>query len=157
MERITKEQRSTVIDILTQAKPTMEQKRHSLIKAGIPKIAVDEIELLYEVCEWIRQGGKTFQLLMLSCCCFVKDEEWEVIPFRLKKMFPSLYDHFIPYLQEIKKTMELAALCGVTSNILIRPLMVGRRHDFHKNGICFEVVKRNKRLDILAAGGRYVL
>lgn len=51
MERFTKEQRNTVTDVLTQAKHSMEQKRHLLAKAGIPKVAVDEIELLYDVCE----------------------------------------------------------------------------------------------------------
>lgn len=59
-------------------------------------------------------------------------------------------------LDDIKKTIDLAVLSGVPQPIYIQPLMLGRRHDYFKNGVCFEVARRNKRADILAAGGRYV-
>ena len=151
MERFTKEQRISVTDIVTQGKPTISQKRAMLMKAGISRTAIDEIELLYDVCKSDIKGH------YVPYTDVTVDEEWELIPFRLKKQFPTLYDTFLPYLQEIKKVQELATLCGVTSQLLIRPLMLGKRHELYRNGICFEVVRRSKRSDILATGGRYLI
>lgn len=73
---------------------------------------------------------------------------------RLERYIPTLFNVISPYMNEIKKTMELAALSRPSIEIHIRPLMIGRRHDLYKNGICFEVVKKNKKNDILATGGR---
>jgi translation initiation factor 2-alpha kinase 4 len=57
-------------------------------------------------------------------------------------------------LGEIKKTVQYTALAGVARPISFHPLMISSHNTYFKSGVCFEVVRRNKRSDILAAGGR---
>ena len=57
-------------------------------------------------------------------------------------------------LGEIKKTIQHTTLAGVARPILFHPLMISSHNAYFKGGVCFEVVRRNKRGDILAAGGR---
>ena len=57
-------------------------------------------------------------------------------------------------LGEIKETVQYTTLAGVTRPILFHPLMISSHNTYFKGGVCFEVVRRSKRSDILAAGGR---
>ena len=57
-------------------------------------------------------------------------------------------------LDEIKKTVQYTALAGVARPISFHPLMISSHNTYFKGGVCFEVVRRSKRSDILAAGGR---
>lgn len=61
-----------------------------------------------------------------------------------------------PYVKEIRNTIQFANASGVTRPILFNPLMMSNRNPYFKDGVCFEVVRRTKRSDILAAGGRSV-
>jgi eukaryotic translation initiation factor 2-alpha kinase 4 len=59
-----------------------------------------------------------------------------------------------PYIDDLKKVIQYAAL-AVARPIYFHPLMIGAHNAYFKDGVCFDVVRRNKRNDILAAGGRY--
>jgi translation initiation factor 2-alpha kinase 4 len=82
------------------------------------------------------------------------DEDLSTLVARLEKVSPPLLTLLSPSLDEIKQAIQYAALSGVTRPILLHPLMISSHNAYFKNGVCFEVVRRNKRSDILAAGGR---
>jgi len=84
------------------------------------------------------------------------DEDLSTLVARLEKASPPLLTLLSPSLDEIKQAIQYAALSGVTRPILLHPLMISSHNAYFKNGVCFEVVRRNKRGDILAAGGRSV-
>lgn len=73
---------------------------------------------------------------------------------RLEKSSSPLAGQLKPLAKEISKVIALATSSGLSNAIRIQPLMVGRRHEFFKNGVCLEVVNPAKRKDILAVGGR---
>lgn len=74
---------------------------------------------------------------------------------RLEKINSPLAETVRPLLKEVASTIALATAAGIQNSVIcIQPLMVGRRHDYFKNGICFEVVNPARRTDILAIGGR---
>lgn len=60
--------------------------------------------------------------------------------------------------QEIKTTMHLALVTGVTRTIYFNPLFMIRNPNNTFEGLCFEVTKRNqphqKKPDTLAMGGQ---
>ncbi|KAH8114389.1 kinase-like domain-containing protein [Phellopilus nigrolimitatus] len=131
MARIPEKLRATVVDVL-QTKASSSQKRASLQKRGLSKGLIDELEWLYE------------------------DYEDVSMPLmRLEKYSSPLAGPLSPLLREIGKVVGLVLSSGMSGTVRIKPLMVGRRHDFFKNGICFEVVGIDKRAGILAVGGRY--
>ena len=76
---------------------------------------------------------------------------------RLEKVSSPLIEPLTPLLKEISRVVGVANASGIaSSSIRVQPLMIGRRHDYFKNGVCFEVFNPQKRTDILAVGGRYV-
>jgi eukaryotic translation initiation factor 2-alpha kinase 4 len=75
--------------------------------------------------------------------------------YRLEKISPNLLVLIAPFVEEVKQTVQYASIAGFTRPLLFRPLMLGSHHEHFKNGVRFEVVRRNKRVDVLAAGGRY--
>jgi hypothetical protein len=82
------------------------------------------------------------------------DEDVITLVARLEKVSPSLVALMSPVLDEMKKAIQYVALAGVTRPIFFHPLMISSHNAYFKDGICFEVVRRSKRGDILAAGGR---
>lgn len=86
----------------------------------------------------------------------LSDEDFPSFLFRLDKLSSTLRKEIHSAIEEMRVTIEHAILSGVMRPIYVTPLMLGSRHDYFKNGVCFEVCKRNKRHDLLAAGGRYV-
>ncbi len=59
-----------------------------------------------------------------------------------------------PYIQEIKSTLQFAQLSGVTRPVQVDPLFLGHRTSYFANGVCYMAVRKTKRTDVLAAGGR---
>lgn len=59
-----------------------------------------------------------------------------------------------PLVAEIQETLQLAGSAGASMPVHFHPLMLGSHQSLFKGGVVFEVVKKNKKLDILAAGGR---
>ena len=49
MNRVTADTRSSVTEIILQSKSTPAQKRALLLKKGLPRTTVDELEILSEV------------------------------------------------------------------------------------------------------------
>ncbi|KAH9923827.1 uncharacterized protein B0H18DRAFT_1013542 [Fomitopsis serialis] len=132
LDRVPSDVRDAVMDILDQTKSSQSQKRSMLLRKGISRNVADELELLCDV-----------------------DEDIDSVVSRLEKAAPALLPVLIPYIQDVKSTIAFAAASGVTRPILFNPLMTSNRNPYFKDGVCFEVVRRNKRSDILAAGGRY--
>lgn len=131
LQRIPQQLRSTAIEIINQTKSSPSQKRALLTKKGLLRNTADEIEILASA-----------------------DEDVDSLLSRIEKTSPTLFSSIGPAVEEIKKTLQYARYAGFTRTILFRPLMLGNYHTHFKDGILFEVVKRNKRTDILAAGGR---
>lgn len=52
MNRVTADARSSVVEIILLSKSTPAQKRALLLKKGLPRTAVDELEILSEVGQW---------------------------------------------------------------------------------------------------------
>ena len=53
MNRVTADARSYVTEIILQSKSTPAQKRALLLKKGLPRTTVDELEILSEVGQWV--------------------------------------------------------------------------------------------------------
>jgi translation initiation factor 2-alpha kinase 4 len=119
-----------------------------LLKKGLLRSTVDELEVLSDT-------GVTvvFWTYCVACSTSI-DEDLIALVARLEKASPSLSALLSPILDEIKQAIQYVVLSGVTRPIFLHPLMISSHNAYFKNGICFEVVRRNKRGDILAAGGR---
>ena len=52
LNRVPADARSSVTEIILQSKSTPAQKRALLLKKGVPRAAVDELEILSEVGQW---------------------------------------------------------------------------------------------------------
>ncbi|PPQ64064.1 hypothetical protein CVT24_008877 [Panaeolus cyanescens] len=136
LNRVPAEIRDAVLDIIDQAKSTVSQKRQLLIKKGLLRSTVEELEILSDI------AG-------------VDD-----IVNRLERVSPTLVTLLQPAIKEVKKTIELFHFTFGQSNrsprpVYFHPLMLGVHHEHHKDGVLIEVVRRNKSWDLLAAGGRY--
>jgi translation initiation factor 2-alpha kinase 4 len=90
----------------------------------------------------------------IAGCSTGVDEDLVTLVARLEKASPPLSTLLSPILDEIKQAIQYVALSGVTRPIVLHPLMISSHNAYFKNGVCFEVVRRNKRGDVLAAGGR---
>ncbi|KAG5719281.1 Serine/threonine-protein kinase gcn2 [Termitomyces sp. T112] len=132
LTRLPSGQRHAVTDILTQPKSTISQKRALLLKRGLLRSTADELELLTDI-----------------------DEDIDDFMSRVERLSPALVELMDPYIQEVKKTIELAKSTKVAKSILFRPLMLGNQNTYFKDGILVEVVRKNRYSDVLAAGGRY--
>ncbi|TDL16229.1 Serine/threonine-protein kinase [Rickenella mellea] len=132
MNRVPKELRASVTDVLSQTKSSSSQKRASLLKQGLLRSTADELEVLSELYD-----------------------DLDMLLLRIEKVSSSLWSLIRPMFAEVKSTCELVALTGVTRPLFFQPLMLGKHHGYFKDGVCFEVVRRHKITDILAAGGRY--
>ncbi|KAF5376991.1 hypothetical protein D9615_007308 [Tricholomella constricta] len=132
LSRLPSGQRNAIIDILTQSKSSLSQKRALLLKRGLLRSTADELELLLEF-----------------------DEDIDAFMSRLERLSPALVGLIAPYAQEVKKTVEYAKATKVSRPILFHPLMLGHHHTHFRFGIMIEVVRKNRRSDVLAAGGRY--
>jgi len=82
------------------------------------------------------------------------DDDIDALLHRLERVAPPLRETMQPFIFDIQRVIELASLT-VHRPIHFHPLMIGSHTSYFKDGVCFEVVRRNKRTDLLAAGGRY--
>lgn len=82
------------------------------------------------------------------------DEDIDALLSRLDKVSTSLASIMGPAVEEIKQTIQHAIYAGVLRPISFHPLMLGSHHTHFKGGVLVEVVRKNKRMDVLAAGGR---
>lgn len=120
------------MEILTQSKSTLAQKRILLMKKGLSRSVVDELELLNE-----------------------PEDDVEEVIVKLEKITSPLLPLIRPALNELKATLQHAVWTGVDRAITIHPLMLGSQHNYFKDGMILEVVHKSKPSNVLAAGGRY--
>ncbi|KAH7923751.1 Serine/threonine-protein kinase [Leucogyrophana mollusca] len=132
LNRIPDELRSSVVDIINQSKSSVSQKRASLLKKGLLRSTADELEVLADI-----------------------DEDIDAVLGKLEKISPALLTVMKPAVEEIKQTILFATSAGFSSAIFFHPLMWGAHHMHFKEGVRLEVVRQTRRLDVLAAGGRY--
>jgi hypothetical protein len=148
LSRIPDAQRGAVIEIIHQSKSSPSQKRALLLKKGLLRSIADELETLADT-------GKLFSRpFCLALNVVFLDEDVDSLLARLEKNSPSVTGLMRPMINEMKTTIQYANSAGVTRPIIFHPLMLGNHHAHFKDGILVEVVRRNKRTDVLAAGGR---
>ncbi|KAJ7874765.1 kinase-like domain-containing protein [Mycena olivaceomarginata] len=130
-ERIPSALRPSILEIISHSKSSPSQKRALLLKKGVLRSTADELEALDT------------------------DEDIDAFLTKLDKVSPSLTTLLRPIVEEVKETIQYATLTGVARPVLFYPLMLGNHHSNFKDGVLVEVVRKNKRMDVLAAGGRY--
>ena len=84
------------------------------------------------------------------------DEDIDGFISKLEKVSPALVSLIQSAVEELKRTVQYANAAGVSRTIYFHPLMLGSQHNHFKDGVLVEVVRKGKRQDILAAGGRQV-
>ncbi|KAL1666492.1 hypothetical protein GGF50DRAFT_113198 [Schizophyllum commune] len=131
-DRVPQELRASVRDILLQHRSSTPQKRSALAKKGISSSVIQELDLLVDPEEDI--------------------DEWIS---KLEKTSPFLLGSIRSALDEVKKTLQFAAATGIKRPILFRPLMLNQFARTFEGGVVIQVVRRNKRQDVLAMAGRY--
>ncbi|KAJ7650439.1 kinase-like domain-containing protein [Roridomyces roridus] len=131
-DRIPSDLHASILEIINHSKSSSAQKRALLLKKGLSRSMVDELEAMAD-----------------------PDEDIDALMVKLEKVSLSLTNLLRPIVEEVKETIQYAILTGVARPILFYPLMLGSHHTHFKNGILVEVVRKNKRTDVLAAGGRY--
>ncbi|KAI0777469.1 Serine/threonine-protein kinase [Trametes elegans] len=132
LEHVPAEIRADTLEILSQAKSSMPQKRSSLLRKGVTRTVNDWLEVLSETYETVD--------------AFVE---------RLERSYPALYELLEHYIQDIRTTVQFATASGVSRPLKVNPLMLNNRSTYYADGVCFEVVRKNKYTDVLATGGRY--
>jgi translation initiation factor 2-alpha kinase 4 len=149
LNRIPNDLRPAVVDIINQSKSSPSQKRALLLKKGLLRSTADELEVLAEV------GKKPFAFRSLHSWAHVfADDDVDALQAKLEKVSPTLLSLIFPAIEDIKKTIQYATTAGFTATIYFHPLMWGQHHAHFKEGVRIEVVRRTKRLDVLAAAGR---
>jgi translation initiation factor 2-alpha kinase 4 len=86
----------------------------------------------------------------------ILDEDIDALVLKLEKVSPALAELIAPSVQDVTMVLQYAKVTGVSATVYFHPLMLGNHHIHLKGGIRFEVVRKNKRADVLAAGGQYV-
>ncbi|KAJ3727200.1 kinase-like domain-containing protein [Lentinula guzmanii] len=132
VERIPSSQRTSVLDIIQHTKSSSSQKKANLLKKGLLRSVIDELDVLADA-----------------------DDDIDAIMSRLEKISPLLVEQLRSAVDEVKATIQHAVCAGVTQPIFFRPLMLGSYFTHFRSGVLVEVAKKSKRTDILAAGGRY--
>ena len=82
------------------------------------------------------------------------DEDVDSAMLRFDKKIPLLYPSIKGYLFEMKKSLSMSSMAGCNRPVIIQPLMVNKKLDYYKGGVCFCVAKRNRTADPLATCGR---
>ncbi|CAL1710511.1 unnamed protein product [Somion occarium] len=122
-----------VLRVLDQPKSSLSQKRAILLRKGVPRNVVDELETLIEI-----------------------DDDIDAFVAKLERISPPLVSLLSGAIDEIRRAIQYANATGVTRPIYFHPLfMINSPDSYFKDGVCFQVLRRHKRSDILALGGRY--
>lgn len=132
LTRLPSGQRDAVVDIMSQSKSSLSQKRALLLKKGLLRSTADELEVLAEI-----------------------DEDIDTLIYRLEKLSPALVNLIQPFVAELKQTVDFAKTARVMRPLFFHPLMFGTHNNHFKDGVLIQIVKRNKRSDVFAMGGRY--
>lgn len=82
------------------------------------------------------------------------EEDIDAFMAKLEKVSSTLFAAINAPIEQVKSAVQLSKSSGVTRSILLNPLVMANRHPHFRDGVYFEVVRRNKRSDVLAVGGR---
>jgi eukaryotic translation initiation factor 2-alpha kinase 4 len=143
-----------VIEVINQTKSSPSQKRALLLKQGLLRGIVDELEALTETGEL---SGYLYLISLIVALQRILVDDIDAFMSKIEKVSPVLSELIDPSAQELKRILQYAKLMGVSKTFHFHPLMLGSHHVHFKDGFRFEVVRRSKRIDVLAAGGQYVL
>ncbi|KIY67256.1 Serine/threonine-protein kinase [Cylindrobasidium torrendii FP15055 ss-10] len=132
LNRVPPPLRNVVVDVMSQTKSTMPQKRSSLLKKGLLRSTIDELDVLSDTYEDLEQ-----------------------VIFRLDKLASPLLAILRPVFDELKNTIKAASIAGASRPVKFLPLMLGPHTKDFKDGLLIEVARRSHRIDLLAVGGRY--
>jgi len=142
-----------VIEVINQTKSSPSQKRALLLKQGILRGIVDELEALTETGGPI---GYPYLVSLIVTFRRILVDDIDTFMSKFEKVSPVLSELISPSAQELKRILQYAKLMGVSKSFHFHPLMLGSHHVHFKDGFRFEVVRRSKRIDVLATGGQYV-
>lgn len=85
----------------------------------------------------------------------MSDADVDSIIGKLERVSPQLLALIGDAIEDVRMTLQFTVASGVGNPVYFHPLfMISNPNPYFKNGILFEVVRRNKRSDILALGGR---
>ncbi len=87
---------------------------------------------------------------------WIPETDIDALLAKIEKLSPQLFSLIQPAIEQVKTTVQCAIATGVSRPIFFHPLMLGAHHTHFKNGVLVEVVRKNKRTDVLAAGGMYI-
>ncbi|KAH6903402.1 other/PEK/GCN2 protein kinase [Coprinopsis sp. MPI-PUGE-AT-0042] len=132
MSKVYPEQRDAVVEIMLNSKSSVYQKRASLMKKGLTRGLVDELELLNET-----------------------ETSIDEFAAKMERFSSPSLPLYRPAIAELQATIQHASSTGVDRPILIHPLMLSNSHSLFKDGILIELVHKIKSGHVLAAGGRY--
>ena len=140
-----------MIETLTEPKLSAPQRRTMLLKRGLRKSAVDELEVL-------DGKGKEKSVVQEFPFSDTEIDDWvdTIIP-KVEKVSQQLAQKIRPFVDEVTQMLEKLELFGIPArqSIIFHPLALVFNSRI-ADGVCFEVVRPGKRADVLAAGGRYV-
>ncbi|KAF8655998.1 hypothetical protein AX16_002818 [Volvariella volvacea WC 439] len=132
MNRLPATQRQPLIDLVNPSKAMIVQRRAGMLKKGVLRSVLDDLEVLAE-----------------------PEDDFDSVLHKLERQSSTLVPALEPLVEELKQAVQYAQLAGVKRQIFFHPLMLGSHHSHFKHGLLIEVVKKHKRTDVLAAGGRY--
>jgi hypothetical protein len=81
-------------------------------------------------------------------------DDLELLMANVNRVSPTLHSTLSSFVDEIRQTIRYAKMIGVSRTIKFRPFMDSK--NFHDPGVWFQIVKRSKRAELIAAGGRSV-
>lgn len=96
----------------------------------------------------------TFSTVAKSRLTRCVDDSVDALVERLEKTSPALLQLLDLCIKDIRDTLLFAEASDVVRPITIDPLLLENRSTYFSNGVCFMAVKKTKRSDVLAAGGR---
>lgn len=151
MAHVPADLRQEVIKVLDQPKSSLSQKRSTLLRKGVSRTVVDELEILMEIGMFTYLYFSTYRIV--DHCA--SDEDVDAIISKLERTSPQSLPLLQNAIEEVKSTINFANASGVTRPIFFHPLfMMNSPSPYFKDGVCFEVARRTIRSDILALGGR---
>lgn len=128
---------------MTGAKMSFPQKRAALVRLGLSRTVIDDLEM------WTEAGEMTRGRHDIHCTLICPDDLDRIA----QKLDKSILSEAEGPIREIRETMSFANALGLSYPLVLRPLMVGPTSLF-SHGIYFEISRRTKRSDTLAQGGR---
>ncbi len=137
----------------------------TLIELLLARVPLDQREMIAQACTegWLASTADTAKVDIAGANlpravsdCIAQSmvlDDLVVVKQRMMALFPTEKVAIGSAFEEIENTIAYARILGISLPIKVKPTLF-RSHEFYRNGIFFETVRRGKR-DVIAAGGRY--